>query len=363
MDIEERIELIKKDPTEEIITEEELRRLLETKNNPIAYDGFEPSGLAPIHFALLRAIKLQDMLDAGCKFKLLLADWHAWINNKMGGDLEKIRKVGEYFIEVWKAAGIDINKVEVIWASDIVKNSDYWKLVIKVAKKTTLKRILRCLTIMGRKIDEIQESSQLFYPAMQVADIFTLKTDICQLGMDQRRANILAREVGPSLGLWKPVAVHHHMLMGLKKPSKIFLYDDDKRISEQISCKMSKSIPESCLYVHDSSEEIRNKIQHAYCPPKTVENNPILEYVRYIIFRKKSSFLIKRSSKFGGDVEYFDYSKLEKDFLSGKLHPQDLKNAVSDVMEELIRPIREHFEKDKKARELYEFVKTQEITR
>jgi len=42
---------------------------------PVAYDGFEPSGLAPIHFGLLRATNLKNMLKAGVKFKLYLADY------------------------------------------------------------------------------------------------------------------------------------------------------------------------------------------------------------------------------------------------------------------------------------------------
>jgi len=53
------------------------------------------------------------------------------INNKMGGDLEKIRKVGKYLLEVWKAAGVDLSKVEVVWASDLAADPDYWKLVYK----------------------------------------------------------------------------------------------------------------------------------------------------------------------------------------------------------------------------------------
>jgi len=43
MDLEERFQLVK-GVGEEIITEDELRQLLETKEHPIAYDGFEPSG-------------------------------------------------------------------------------------------------------------------------------------------------------------------------------------------------------------------------------------------------------------------------------------------------------------------------------
>ncbi|MCD6591564.1 MAG: tyrosine--tRNA ligase [Thaumarchaeota archaeon] len=363
MDLERRIELITRPPVEEVITPEDLRRLLETTDNPVAYDGFEPSGLAHIALGLLRPIKLQDLLDAGCRFKLLLADWHAMINNKMGGDLEKIRRVGEYLLEVWRAAGIDLNRVEVVWASDLASDPDYWKLVIRVAKSVTIKRILRALPIMGRLAGELEEAAQIIYPAMQVSDIFYMGIDICQLGLDQRRANILARELAPKLGFKKPVAVHHHMLMGLQGPSEVKGFEDDARMNLQIASKMSKSIPETSIFVHDDEETIRRKIRRAYCPPKTAEGNPILEYAKYIIFRKLDKLHIERPSKYGGPIDYYSYEELEKDYLEGRLHPADLKQGVADALNQLIKPIREHFEKDKRARELYEFVKSQEITR
>ncbi|HDD39907.1 MAG TPA: tyrosine--tRNA ligase [Nitrososphaeria archaeon] len=363
MDLERRIELITRPPIEEVITLEDLRRLLETTDHPVAYDGFEPSGLAHIALGLLRPIKLQDLLDAGCRFKLLLADWHAMINNKMGGDLEKIRRVGEYLLEVWKAAGIDLNRVEVVWASDLASDPDYWKLVIRVAKSVTIKRILRALPIMGRLAGELEEAAQIFYPAMQVSDIFYMGIDICQLGLDQRRANILARELAPKLGFKKPVAVHHHMLMGLQGPSDVKGFEDDARMNLQIASKMSKSIPETSIFVHDDEETIRRKIRRAYCPPKTAEGNPILEYAKYIIFRKLDRLHIERPSKYGGPIDYYSYDELERDYLEGRLHPADLKQGVADALNQLIKPIREHFEKDKRARELYEFVKSQEITR
>lgn len=363
MDLERRLELITRPPTEEVITLEELRILLETEARPVAYDGFEPSGLAHLPFGVLRAIKLQDMLEAGCRFKLLLADWHAMINNKMGGDLEKIRNVGKYFIEVWKAAGIDLSRVEVVWANDLVDSRDYWKFVILVAKNITLKRALRALPIMGRREGEMQESAQIIYPAMQVSDIFYMGVDICQLGLDQRRANILARELAPKLGVKKPVAVHHHMLMGLQGPVETGGFEEDAEMNLEIASKMSKSIPETSIFVHDDFETIKKKIDNAYCPPRTTRANPILEYAKYIIFRKMKSLYVERPSKYGGDIEYWSYEELEKDYVAGRLHPADLKNAVAKTLEQIIRPIREHFEKDPDARKLYEFVKSQEITR
>src|SRR3989338_4659315 len=218
MNPEDRFNLIKQVGAE-IITEDELKELLRTKKTPIAYDGFEPSG-TNIHIAqgLLRAININKMTKAGCKFKIFVADWHAWANNKMGGDLEKIQKVGKYLIEVWRACDMDLKNVEFVWASDLMKDTEYLKLVMQVARNSTVKRIIRCGQIMGRKETEVLQASQIFYPCMQTADIFYLKADICQLGLDQRKVNVLAREIGHKLGFPKPVIVSHHMLMGLNQP-------------------------------------------------------------------------------------------------------------------------------------------------
>jgi len=73
MDVESKLELIKQ-VGEEIITEEELITILKTKEHPIAYDGFEPSG-TDIHIAqgILRSININKMTKAGVKFKMLVA--------------------------------------------------------------------------------------------------------------------------------------------------------------------------------------------------------------------------------------------------------------------------------------------------
>lgn len=362
MDLEKRLELIGR-VGEEIITTPELRELLKTKKHPIAYDGFEPSGLAHIAFGVYRAINIADLIKAGIHFKLLIADWHAWLNNKCGGDLEKIKQVGKYFIEVWKAAGVPIKKVKILWASDIASDSEYWKKVMLVAKNTTVNRSIRCLSIMGRKQTELKETALLFYPMMQTADIFHLEADVCQLGLDQRRANMLAREVGPKLGWWKPVIVSHHMLMGLQGVKQPDGFDSNKQIDIEISSKMSKSKPGTCILVHDTKEDIKRKMNTAFCPEKVVDNNPVLEYAKYMIFRKFKTFKIKRPAKFGGDLEIKSYEELEKLYRQGKIHPLDLKNGVAEAVDGLIKPIRRHFEKNKKARRLFELVKSAEITR
>lgn len=358
MDTEERLKLVR-EVGAEIVTEEELKNLLETKTHPVAYDGFEPSGKIHIAQGLMRAININKMIRAGVRFKILVADWHAWANRKMGGDLEKIQKVGKYFIEVWKGCGLSTENVEFIWASELTDSSEYWKTVMQVATNCTVNRIVRCSQIMGRGEHETLSAAQLLYPSMQCADIFHLNVDICQLGLDQRKVNMLARELGPKLGFWKPVVVSHHMLMGLTKPKSTAT----DKIERVIELKMSKSVPESAIFMNDSPEMVRQKLMKAYCPEKQVHENPILEYAKYIVFEKFDEFEIKRPEKFGGNAVFRSYPELEKAFVSGDVHPQDMKQSVADYINQLLEPVRRHFEKNRKARELADFVAEQDVTR
>ena len=362
MDLEKRLSYIRQ-VGEEIITENELKTLLETNDHPTAYDGFEPSGLAHLPFGVLRPILVDDMLKAGVRMKLWIADWFAWVNNKMGGDLQKIQEVGRYFVEVWKAAGVDMSKVDVLWTSDAAKQEEYWKRVVTVAQNSTLARAQRALTIAGRTTKETIQTAQLFYPMMQVADIFWLDVDICQLGVDQRRANILAREIAEKMKWKKPVAVHHHMLIGLQGRKEPEGFDENGAVDAEITSKMSKSKPETSIFVHDSPESIMQKVNSAYCPPRVLEGNALIEYSRYIIFRKLKSLRIDRPEKYGGNVEFHSADELEAAYTGGKLHPADLKRGVGVALDTIISPIREHFEKDPQAKRLYEAVRKAEATR
>lgn len=354
MNADQRLQLIE-EIAEEIITKDELKQVLKEKKQPVVYDGFEPSGLAHLPFGVYRALLLENLNKANVKMKLYLADWHAWINNKMGGKLDNIKKTGRYFLEVWKAAGVDMDLIEPVWASELVDNSDYWETVLKIAKNHTLNRSQRALTIAGRQEAGSNPTSMLFYPSMQVADIFYMDIDICQLGMDQRRANMLARDVANSLDRKKPVAVHHHMLAGLQKPEQGF--DQNEDINQEIASKMSKSKPKTCIFVHDEKEEIEEKINGAYCPQGQEQGNPLLDYAKELIFRANDQFVIERKQEYGGDMTYNSYQQLRDDFAQEEIHPQDLKKNLAREINKLVQPIRNHFKENEEARQLYQEVK------
>jgi len=353
--LDEKLALLK-EVGEEIVELDELRDMIQwkTDNNKeiYAYDGFEPSGNIHIAQGLLRAINVNKITKAGIRFKFLVADWHAAANHKFGGDLEIIKRVGDFFIEVWKLCKMDLSKVEFIYASDIVKDPGYWELVLNIAINSSLNRVKRCTQIMGREDTDALSASQILYPLMQAADIFYLPADICQLGLDQRKVNMLAREVAKKLKKPKPISLSHHMLMGLGKPPETDLTGIDRTIK----LKMSKSDPDSAIFMLDSLEDIKRKIRKAYCPPKQTAENPVLEYCKYIIFELIKSFKVERSQKYGGNAEYSTYEELERDYFKGLLNPPDLKPAVIKALNQLLHPVREHFKTNKKARELFLFV-------
>lgn len=74
---------------------------------------------------------------------------------------------------------MDMERVEFIWCSDEINSraDEYWSLVMDIACKNKLGRIVRCSQIMGRAETDDLAASQIFYPCMQCADIFFLKVE------------------------------------------------------------------------------------------------------------------------------------------------------------------------------------------
>ncbi len=358
MDLEQKIDLICRPPTEEILTLDELRNLLETNANPGHYIGFEISGMLHLGNFIVSGFKINDLLKAGVNCRVFLADWHSFINNKFGGDWEKILSATKYYE---KAFTFFCPGVKIKVGSELYHNNDsYWQNLLRFSKHMTLNRTLRCMTIMGRSENEKLDLSQYFYPPLQATDIHEIGADIPHGGMDQRKAHILAREIFPKMGWKKPVAVHHHVLMGIAEPIKLETQD---KLEQVIASKMSKSKPWTAVFVHDTPGEIKDKLKKAWCPEKTTEMNPILEIVKHVIFHENKTFKIKRPSKFGGTMEFESFNELEKTYAEGKLHPMDLKNNVAEELIRILEPIRKYFETDRDAARCLEVVRKTKITR
>ncbi len=311
--IEKRFELIKRN-TEEIIGEDKIRKFMK---KGVVYCGYEVSG--EIHLGhLVTIIKLLDLQKAGIKVKVLLADWHTWLNKK--GDWDFVNKQLKQWEKGFKSVGL---KAEIVMGSSFQTKKDYVEDLLKLALKITVNRGVRSMQQVARDIENAK-ISQIIYPLMQVTDVKFLKTNFVVSGLDQRKVYMLGVDEGSEIGLQDAVYLSTPLIPGLKGPGT----------------KMSSSIEGSFISIRDKKEDIRKKISKAYCKVGDVANNPVLFIARLVVFPKFEKVIIKRDKKYGGDLKFENYESLESSFESGKLHALDLKNAVADYLEKIIAPIR-----------------------
>jgi tyrosyl-tRNA synthetase len=337
VDVAERVARVTRN-AEEVVTPAEVTALFEREARPLAYWGIEPSGAFTVaHLITVR--KILDLAEAGCDVTVFLADWHAWINDKLGGDLERIRASGRYMEATVRAYAEGTPGVRFRWASELTGSSGYWARVVRVAKATSLARTKRAMTIMGRGEEESNtDTSRFFYPAMQAADIFELPVQLAYGGMDQRRAHVLAREVAHHYGWPAPAAVHTPLLSSLSGGGRM---DPE---SGALEAKMSKSNPRSGIPIPSTAEVVAERVAGAFCPAKQVEGNPIVEVVRYIVFPWEARLTVERAPKHGGPVEFTDPAAFVTAWSEGALHPQDLKGAVATALTRLLEPARRYFD-------------------
>ncbi|OGE25638.1 tyrosine--tRNA ligase [Candidatus Daviesbacteria bacterium RIFCSPLOWO2_02_FULL_40_8] len=363
MTTDEKVKLITRN-LQEILTEEELRHLIDSETPLKHYIGYEVSGKLHIGH-LFGFLKIKDLIDAGAETTIFLADLHSAINDKLDGNLDTIQRVSrEYFIPAAKillqSIGADPNKVRFVTTSELYTSDPdkTWQTFLSVAKNTTLARNLRSITIMGRENTEDLDSAKLMYPIMQATDIFLLQANIAHAGLDQRKVHVIARDVAYQIKTSplkdsrgtpiKPVAIHHPILLGLDYKGEIVAGESDEIA---MKTKMSKSKADSAVSVHDDPAEIKRKVMSAYAPPNELENNPIINWVQNLIFYGGSGNLkVDRAEQHGGTIIYDSWEKLAGDYTSGILHPMDLKSALAEWLINLLEPVRTYFENpDKKS--------------
>ena len=320
MDINKKLGLIKRNSAE-VIGEDKLKDILKLKK-PVTYCGYESSG--PIHLGHLVTItKLMDLQKAGFHVKVLFADWHTWLNRT--GDWDFIHKQCKIWQEGFKATGLN---AEFILGSKFQRNLNYIDDVLTLSLNSTMNRALRSMQEVARDFENAKVS-QVIYPLMQIVDIKHLKIDLTTAGLEQRKIHALGIEVFSKINYKVPAFVHTPLISSLKGHGS----------------KMSSSEPEGMISINDNEEGIKRKVNNAYCPQGVIEDNPVLQIMRLIIFPRNNKVVIERSNKFGGNLEFKDYFELEKEFANKRLHPQDLKNSCSKHLIEILAPIRKKFKK------------------
>ncbi len=337
MDIEKRFQLVKRN-TEEILTEQELKELLEKKKKPVVYWGTAPTGKPHVGY-FFPMLKVADLLKAGFKVKILLADLHAALDNVPWPVLEKRYEYYSKIIPLLiEAIGVQIKDLEIVRGSDFQLKAEYMYDVLRLSSFVSVRNARKAASEVVKQ-GKNPKTSGLIYPLMQVIDEIYLKADAQLGGTDQRKIMVLARENLPKLGYKERVEIINPLIPGL------------------IGKKMSSSIEESKIDLLDNEEDVERKLKKAEMVIGNT-NNGVMAFLKYVIFTikkdKKEKFIVKRDKKYGGDVEYENYEEIEKDYKEKKLHPLDIKNAVAKEINKLLTIFRKNKKVlEKLAREAY----------
>lgn len=318
--------------SDEVVTQDELERLLTETETLTAYVGYAPTGEMHIgHFATIR--KLVDFLDAGIGVTVLIADLHAHLDDeKSPFDLLDARS--RYYEEAIKgmleAAGADPSDVSFVRGTEYQLEDAYTRDLVQMLAETTIARAQRAGSEVIRQSADPQLGG-LIYTLMQALDVKALDADIVYGGVDQRGIYMLARELLPSYDHPKPICVFAPLLAGLNIDNE----------------KTSSSDPGSGVFLADSQETIQRKIDAAYCPAGESQGNPILQYLRYLVFPAlvddERPFVIpgsKNEESSGSGRRYRTYTDLESDFVSGNVSPKELRTATGIALSEVIDPVR-----------------------
>ncbi len=334
MNMKKRLELIKRG-IQEILTEEELVRLLKEKKKITAYWGTSPTG--PFHMGYLASLgKIFDLQKAGIKTKILIADIHAALDD-LKAPWDEIGKRAEYYKKCIELSFPWEEKPEFIIGSSFQLKKDYFLDVLKIATLCTVARATRAASEVCRLKNP--KVSEMIYPIMQALDEEYLGVDIQLGGIDQRHILAFAREYLPKIGYNPRVEIMNPLMASLKGPGT----------------KMSASIPTSYIKVYDSEEQIKEKIKNAYCPAGNLIENPITQLCQYVIFPVKGKLKIERPVKYGEDVLFNSFEELKVAYTAKKIHPLDLKNSVAIALIDIFKKTRKYFEKNRdKLKELGE---------
>tara|TARA_Y100000766_G_C18881327_1_gene593581 strand:+ start:768 stop:1832 length:1065 start_codon:yes stop_codon:yes gene_type:complete len=339
MDSETRLDLIT-GAAQEVVGVEHLESRIADGGTIRAYVGFEPSGKAHVGWKVL-ATNLRRMLDADVNVLIFLADWHAWVNDKFGGDMDKIQTTGKYMEEVFRALlghpkeGEGPGELRFAYASEVMDSGDYWARVLRCSKNMSLARARRTFSIMGR--DEASgdgDLSKFFYPAMQAADIFEMNIDLAIGGMDQRKAHMYMREVADHWNWTKATCIHTPIISGLKSAGARM---------DSFDHKMSKSDPSGAILLHDTPEKMRKKMRKAYLDVEQ-DDSPIYELLQHIILPEQGHITVTPKPEYGDPSTYDSLDGFIAAVKSGAIHPLDAKFAVADAISAGLESMRNHFQ-------------------
>ncbi|MBI4160132.1 tryptophan--tRNA ligase [Candidatus Wolfebacteria bacterium] len=217
----------------------------------IVVSGLKPSGELHIgnYLGMLKnAVWLQESGKYTCLY--FIADYHSLTVRY--DPKEKREEIFTMAVDAL-SAGIDPKKSTIFIQSHIPEHANLAWIFNTIASMGTLERMVE----YKEKVAEGQVPNLgLFdYPVLMAADILLYKAEKVPVGDDQRQHLELARDIARTFNKRFGKTFREPQAITTKAP-RVMSLDDPKK-------KMSKTLPNGCLYLSDSPEVIRKKVKAA----------------------------------------------------------------------------------------------------
>ncbi|HVO28658.1 MAG TPA: tryptophan--tRNA ligase [Candidatus Paceibacterota bacterium] len=219
---------------------------------PILFSGIQPTGRLHIGNylgALKNFVELQNSGKYDCYF--CIVDLHS-----LTGDFNPKEKSAQILdlAADFLAAGLDPKRSVIFQQSQVPAHSELTWILNTITPMGELERMTQFKDKSGRQRENVNVG--LFdYPVLMATDILLYGTRIVPVGDDQLQhlelTRTLARKFNTRFGQTftepKALLTKTPRVMSLKDPTK----------------KMSKSVPEGCLFLDDGPDDIGSKIARA----------------------------------------------------------------------------------------------------
>lgn len=321
---------------QEVLGEDKLSEILQKRDLSL-YWGTATTGRPHIAY-FVPMTKIADFLKADCEVTILFADLHAYLDN-MKAPWELLAHRTDYYEAVIKAIltslGVPLEKLKFVRGTNYQLSREYSLDVYRLSSLITEHDAKKAGAEVVKQVEHPLLSG-LLYPGLQALDEEYLKVDAQFGGVDQRKIFTLAEKYLPQLGYVKRVHLMNPMVPGIT------------------GAKMSASLEDTKIDLLDDPATVKRKLKKAFCEPGNITENGILSFIKFVLFpmlEAYQAFIIIRSEKDGGNMEFVNYQKLEDAFAKMEIHPADLKFSVGAAINKLLAPIQEMF-KDPKLQEI-----------
>ncbi|KAN0068299.1 hypothetical protein V8E54_013495 [Elaphomyces granulatus] len=325
LDAKERFSLISENLCE-ILDPELIENILAEGRNPRVYWGTATTG-RPHTGYYVPALKIAQLLAAGCEVTVLLADIHGFLDNlKAPLSLVESRAVWYRLVirAILESVGVPTEKLQFVLGSSYQKGPEYvmdvYRLASLVSEHDAKKAGAEIVKQSGNA-----PLSGLLYPILQVLDEEHLNCDAELGGLDQRKLFTAAKEWLPKLGYRQRAHLITPLIPGLN------------------GGKMSSSDVDSKIDLLDPPEVVSKKIRKAVATPRVTDENGLLAFVEFVLLPAAAlkgckEFRVERRDGLEPLI-YTDIKQIHDDYKNDVLTPQLLKPAVSTAVISLMAPV------------------------